>query len=155
MHYRDLIDQYLSGSDLAARSVTGLTSEQLDAKPIVGQWSIRQVVCHVADFEPIYVDRMKRVIAEYCPTFFGGNPDTFAAGLAYTRRKINIELEMITAVRRHMAAILRELSSDDFQRIGNHSASGPLSLEQLLVDITAHIPHHVRFIEAKRAALGV
>lgn len=155
MYHRDLIDRYLSGSDLAARSVTRLTAEQLDAKPIAGKWSTRQVVCHVADFEPIYADRMKRVIAERCPTFFGGDPDTFAAGLAYARREIDIELEMITAVRRHMAAILRELRSDDFQRTGNHSEDGLLTLEQLLVSITDHVPHHVRFIEEKRKALGV
>jgi uncharacterized damage-inducible protein DinB len=62
--------------------VAGLSDEQLDAVPIPGKWSIRLVVCHIADFELVYADRMKRVIAETQPTFFGGDPDTFAAGLA-------------------------------------------------------------------------
>lgn len=155
MHHQELIDRYLAGTDVIAESVASLTSDQLDARPIEGLWSSRQVVCHVADFEPIYADRMKRVIAEQCPTFFGGDPDTFAAGLAYGRRDVGTELQMIAAVRRHMVAILRELSSNDFQRVGNHSEAGPLSLMQLLTSIADHIPHHVRFIEEKRKALGV
>ena len=54
-----------------------------------------------------------------------------------------------------MAEILRELKSEDFQRMGNHSEAGPLSLETLLERIIGHVPHHVRFIEEKRKVLGV
>ena len=155
MHYQKLIDQYLAGPDTVANAVAGMSSGQLNARPIAGKWSTRQVVCHIADFEPIYADRMKRVIAESCPTFFGGNPDTFAAGLAYDHRPVETELELIAAVRRHMAAILRELKASDFQRTGNHSEAGTLTLETLLHRIGEHIPHHVQFIAEKRKALGL
>jgi uncharacterized damage-inducible protein DinB len=152
MHYRSLIDQYAAGPELLRDAVGGISEEHWDAKPIAGKWSTRQVVCHVADFEPIYVDRMKRVIAEQCPTFFGGDPDTFAAGLAYERRRVDDELELVAAVRRHMGAILRELTAADFQRVGNHSEAGPLTLETLLQNISEHVPHHIRFIVEKRKA---
>jgi uncharacterized damage-inducible protein DinB len=128
--------------------------EQLDARPVPGRWSTRQVVCHIADFEPVYADRMKRVIAEEQPTMFGGDPDVFAARLAYDRRDVEEELAMIEAVRRHVARILRALAPADFQRRGLHSTDGPITLETLLARIAAHIPHHVRFIEEKRRALG-
>src|SRR3954463_3982260 len=114
MHYQTLIDQYLAGSDLVEQAVSGMSDEQIDARPIVGKWSTRQVICHLADFEPIYADRMKRVIAEQCPTFFGGDPDTFAAHLAYEHRSIGAELNLLTATRQHVAAILRELKAEDF-----------------------------------------
>jgi uncharacterized damage-inducible protein DinB len=150
-----IIDQYLAGPELVQRAVQKMNGEQLDAKPIPGKWSTRQVVCHIVDFEPIYADRMKRVIAENCPTFFGGDPDTFAAHLAYEHRALDTELELLMAVRRQMAAILRELKAKDFQRMGNHSEAGPLSLETLLMRIEGHVPHHVRFIDEKRNAMGV
>jgi uncharacterized damage-inducible protein DinB len=155
MNHLTLIDQYLAGADLLEKSVGGMTEEQFDAKPIAGRWSTRQVVCHVADFEPIYADRMKRVIAERCPTFFGGDPDVFAASLAYEHRAINNEIELLVAVRRHVATILRELKAEDFQRTGNHAEAGPLTLEQLLRSVTEHVPHHVHFIAEKRKALGI
>ena len=155
MHYQDLIDQYLAGPELLQRAVQGMSDDQLDAKPIAGKWSTRQVVCHLADFEPIYADRMKRVIAEQCPTFFGGDPDTFAAHLAYEHRSIGAELSLLTAVRQHVAAILRELKADDFQRTGNHSEAGPMTLETLLRNIGNHVPHHIQFIDEKRKSLGI
>src|SRR5215213_6435979 len=114
MHYHDLIDQYLAGPDLLQRAVQGMNEELLDAKPIPGKWSTRQVICHIADFEPIYADRMKRVIAEDQPTFFGGDPDVFAAGLAYDKRSVADEVELVAVVRRNLAAILRTLSDDAF-----------------------------------------
>ena len=131
----------------------GMSDEQLDAKPIAGKWSTRQVVCHLADFEPIYADRMKRVIAEHEPTMFGGDPDIFAARLAYDERDIGEELQLIEATRRHVARILRALKPEDFQRRGMHSTDGPITLATLLERISRHIPHHVKFIEEKRAAI--
>jgi hypothetical protein len=155
MHHQALIDQYLAGPELLERSIKAMNGEQLDARPIAGKWSSRQVVCHIVDFEPIYADRMKRVIAENCPTFFGGDPDTFAAGLAYNHRPVGTELELLAVVRAQMATILRELKAEDFQRIGKHSEAGPLSLETLLQRITGHVPHHIAFIDEKRRAMGV
>jgi hypothetical protein len=54
-----------------------------------------------------------------------------------------------------MATILGLLKAEDFQRTGNHSEAGTLSLETLLQRIGDHVPHHVRFIDEKRKALGV
>lgn len=155
MHHQDLIDRYLAGPDLVQHAVQGMSEEQLDAKPIAGKWSTRQVVCHLADFEPIYADRMKRVIAEQCPSFFGGDPDIFAAHLAYDHRSVGAEVSLLTAVRQQMATILCELKAEDFQRIGNHSEAGRVTLLDLLRNIGNHVPHHIQFIDEKRRALGV
>jgi uncharacterized damage-inducible protein DinB len=155
MHHQELIDAYLSGPELVQQAVQGMSEEQLNAKPVAGKWSTRQVVCHLADFEPIYADRMKRVIAEQCPTFFGGDPDTFAARLAYEQRSVAAELSFLSAIRQHVAAILAELKADDFQRIGNHIEAGRMTLEDLLRNIGNHVPHHVGFIGEKRKSLGI
>ena len=153
MDYDALIEHYIAGPQKLRDAIARMTSEQIDAAPIKGKWSTRQVICHVADFEPVYADRMKRALAEDEPTIFGGDPDAFAAYLVYDQRDIEEELQMIESVRKHMARILRTLQPDAFQRKVNHSETGPLTLKQLLENITNHIPHHVRFIEEKRAVL--
>jgi uncharacterized damage-inducible protein DinB len=134
-------------------ATAGMTEEQLDAKPIAGKWSTRQVVCHIADFEPVYADRMKRAIAENQPTVFSGDPDVFAAKLAYDGRNLEEELQLIDSVRKHVARILRTLGPDVFQRTCNHSEEGPLTVETLIQRMIGHIPHHIKFIAEKRAAL--
>ncbi len=52
-----------------------------------------------------------------------------------------------------MAEILRTISSDQWEFTGTHSVDGPISIVELVERITNHIPHHLKFIEAKRAVL--
>ena len=153
MSHDALIEQYLAGPGLLRRAVAGMTMDQLLARPIPGKWSTQEVVCHLADYEPIYADRMKRVIALPEPELLKGDPGLFAARLAYDQRDVEEELALIEITRKQMARILRGLKPEDFQRKGGHSRDGMLTLEELLKRITGHIPHHVRFIEEKKRAL--
>lgn len=153
MDHAQLVSQYCAGPDLLRAAVAGMTAEQLDARPVPGKWSTRQVICHLADFEAVYMERMQRVIAECEPTMFSGDPDLFAERLAYNRRDVSVELDFIETTRKHMEPILRSLQPGDYQRHGNHSQAGLITLEKLLTDITNHIPHHIKFIDQKRTAL--
>jgi uncharacterized damage-inducible protein DinB len=150
-----MIADYLEGPRKLREAVRGLSGEQLQARPVAGKWSTLEVVCHLADFEPILADRMKRVIAEERPQLIGADEGRFAAALAYPERNIEEELTLIEHTRSQMARILRTLPAEALARVGVHSERGPLTLEQLLASATRHIPHHVGFIHAKRQALGL
>jgi hypothetical protein len=149
-----LIDEYVGGPQLLRQAVAGMTTEQLVARPIPGKWSTMEVICHLADFEIVYADRIKRIIAENEPTILSGDPNQFAARLAYHQRNPEEELLLMALIRQQVARILRTLKPDDFQRRGMHSVSGPMTLEAMIQRITGHIPHHIEFIQAKRKALG-
>jgi uncharacterized damage-inducible protein DinB len=154
MSIASAIDDYLAGAELLRRTIAEMTPEQLCARPVAGKWSTHEVVCHIAEYEPIYADRMKRVIALEDPELLKGDPGLFAARLAYDRRDLEEELALIELTRKQMARILRALEPEDFQRRGQHSRDGSVTLEELLRRITGHIPHHVRFIEEKKQALA-
>jgi hypothetical protein len=151
----ELIDNYVAGPRLLRQAVAGLTREQLLARPVAGKWSTLEVVCHLADFEPIMADRMKRVIAEERPQLIGADEQRFAAALAYDERDLDEELALIEHTRVQMARILRHLSPAALARVGVHNERGPLTLEQLLSTAAHHVPHHVKFIADKRRALGL
>jgi hypothetical protein len=148
------IDDYASGPQRLREAVAGMTREQLVARPIPGKWSTLEVICHLADFEIVGADRIKRVIAENEPTLFGGDEKVFAARLAYHERDAEEELLLIEQIRKQVTRILKMLKPEDFQRRGIHSEVGPLTLSAFVERSTAHIPHHVRFIEEKRKVLG-
>jgi uncharacterized damage-inducible protein DinB len=151
----EMIDSYLSGPKTLRQAVAGMSKEQLLVRPVAGKWSTLEVVCHLADFEPILADRMKRVIAEDKPTLIGADEQRFAAALAYHDRDLEKELTIIEQTRRQLARILRKLPAEALNRVGVHSERGPRTLEQLLTTTTNHIPHHVKFIHEKRQALGM
>jgi uncharacterized damage-inducible protein DinB len=153
--FPELIDSYLAGPRTLRQAVAGLTREQALARPVAGKWSTLEVVCHVADFEPILADRMKRVIAEEQPQLIGADENRFAAALAYHERDLEEELTIIERTRSQMARVLRTLPAAALRRVGVHNERGPRTLEDLITTATNHIPHHVQFIAAKRRALGL
>jgi uncharacterized damage-inducible protein DinB len=149
----ELLGQYERGAAQLREAVAGMTPEQLHARPIAGKWSTHEVVCHLADAEMLYADRIKRVIVENQPTLPGLDPDLHAK-LAIVERNATEEVELVDLIRKQVLCILRTLRPDDFQRQGIHTEAGPMTIETLLRRVTGHIPHHVRFIAEKRAALG-
>ena len=149
----DILQQYDDGPANLRSIVDRVTDSQWDAHPIQGNWSIREVLCHLADAEIIYADRMKRVIAEDNPTFFDADPNVHVPALTSGRRSPHTELMVIEAVRRQTHAILTDCDIEDFQRTGVHSTDGPMTLETLVERITGHLPHHSRFIEEKLEAM--
>jgi len=155
MDPKKLIDDYVDVARQLRESVAGLTEEQRRAHPVPGKWSIHEVVCHIADFEPISTDRICRVVAEEKPTLVGANETLFAKALAYEARDFDQQLQLVDLLRNHTARILRTLPPEAFQRVGVHSEDGPLTLEQLIGRVTRHLPHHIAFILEKRKALGV
>ncbi len=151
---QQLTNDYLSGPKLVREAVAGMTREQLSARPVAGKMSTLEVVCHLADFEPIMADRVKRVIAEENPTLLGADENRFLTALAYHDRDLEEELTIIERTRSQLARILRPLPNDALLRTGTHNERGPLTLEKLLALAINHIPHHVQFIHQKRQALG-
>jgi hypothetical protein len=149
------IDDYVSGPALLRTTVAGMTPEQLLARPISGKWSTLEVICHLADFEIVFADRIKRIIAENEPDLVSGDENLFAARLAYHQRNAEEELLLIALIRQQVARILRTLKPEDFQRRGIHTEYGPIILDAMIERITGHIPHHVQFIKEKRKALGM
>lgn len=151
----ELIEAYLQGPRTLRQAVAGMTREQLLARSVPGKWSTLECVCHLADFDPILADRMKRVIAEDNPTLIGADENRFAAALAYHERDVEEELTIIDKTRQQLARILRKLPAEALSRLGQHNERGPRTLEQLLTTTINHIPHHVKFIHDKRKALGI
>jgi uncharacterized damage-inducible protein DinB len=150
-----LINDYVAGPKLLREAVQGMSREQLLARPVAGKWSTLEVVCHLADFDPILADRMKRVIAEDRPQLLGADENRFAAALAYHQRQLDEELAIIEQTRAQMARILATLPAEALQRVGLHNERGPRTLEQLLTTAGNHILHHVKFIREKRQVLGL
>src|SRR6266851_168782 len=102
-----LIETYLDGPAALRKAVAGMTKEQLQARPVAGKWSTLEVVCHVADFDPILADRMKRIIAEDNPQIIGADENHFAAALRYPDRDLEEELAIVERTRSQMGRILR------------------------------------------------
>jgi anti-anti-sigma factor len=150
---QELMAKYDNGPGQLRDALADLPPIELRTPAPPGQWSALQIVCHIADFEILAADRMKRIVAENHPTLLNGDPDLFAAKLAYPQRDPAEEVELISALRRSVSRILKTLSAEDFERTGQHSTDGSITLARLLERTAGHLPHHVHFLVQKRSRL--
>jgi uncharacterized damage-inducible protein DinB len=149
----DLVSAYEHGIDLLCAAVDGLTPVQLRSRPIPGKWSALEVVCHVADCEQFFADRMKRTLAMERPLLVGADGFRYPEPLGYQQHDLKEELDLVAVTRRQMARILRSTAPEAWQRTAVHTETGLVTLRQLLLHAINHLQHHLKFVAEKRAAI--
>jgi uncharacterized damage-inducible protein DinB len=153
--FADLVHRYIAGAKQPAQAIAGLTAAELDAHPVPGTWSIRQIVLHLMDSDLIAADRMKRVIAESRPPLLIGYDETAFAGRLYgSHLDVAAACEMFRLNRELTGEILRRLDDDAFARTGEHNESGTVTLDKLVDTYVNHLAHHLKFVREKRRLLG-
>lgn len=152
-----LIARYASGGAILNYALSGLTTELERAAPGsgAGAWTLAELTAHLLDVELLFGVRMKRVIAEECPLLVTIDENAWANRLSYSDSPIHDAVSMIVMNRKWLTRILRTCTDSDFARSGTHSEKGKMTLAELLAYVTNHLDHHLKFIYAKRANLGV
>lgn len=149
----ELIAAYEQGTSELRSSVAGLSAEQLRSHPIRGKWSTLEVVCHLADCEQFFADRMKRTVAMDRPLLVGADGFRYPDSLQYQEHDLDEEVELVAITRQQMARILRLLPLNAWERSAIHTEVGLITLRQLVLHAINHLRHHLEFIAEKRAAM--
>ncbi len=148
---RKVIEAYAAEAPELAKSIAGLSCQQMLAFPVPGTWSIQQIVLHIVDTDLVIADRMKRVIAEDNPTLLGFDQTKFTARLHYEEQDAALVCELFAKNRQAMAALLRLLKDEVFERAGTHSQRGRMTLGEIVPFASWHFQHHMKFLREKRA----
>lgn len=147
-----LLERYRRGPELLAVVLTGVFGEEEDFTTAPGKWSIRQILAHLADAEVVGTHRFRQVIAEENPMLVAFDQDAWARNLDYARRKPKQSLETFRRVRAENHELLKELPESAFERTGNHTENGPMSLRRLLEGYANHAESHARQMQQIRDA---
>jgi hypothetical protein len=144
------LERFRRGPELLAMVLTGVFGEEEDFTIAPGKWSIRQVVAHLADAELVGAHRFRQVIAEDSPTIIAFNQDAWTANLDYSRRKPKQSLETFRRLRAENHELLKGLPVSAFDRTGNHTQNGPVTLRQMLEGYAGHAESHARQMQEIR-----
>lgn len=149
-----LIEQYAAGGKQLSDALAGLGPLELDAFPIPGTWSVRQIAVHMMDSDMIGSDRMKRVASMDKPLLIGYDETAFAQLPGYESFPIDSVTQLFQLNREQTTVALRNLSAKTFTRYGIHSEKGKVTLVELVEMYVGHLSHHLEFIQKKRKLLG-
>lgn len=126
---------------------SALAPEEIEHKPSEHKWSLREILCHLADCELAFGWRFRQVYGSENPTLQPFDQDNWArayTGLGYTTEAARATW---TPLRRWNLALIEGLSGSDRQRAATHPELGSVTLWNL-VEITAgHDLHHLALLE--------
>ncbi len=149
---RALVARYKSGSAEVSEALRGIAPPELDWRPAPDEWSVREIVHHLADADTIAAARLRRLLTEDNPPIPAYDEQVLARRLQYAGRPIEPALQAIEALRATSAQLLDRLADADWRRSGTHSEMGPYSVERWLGFNAAHAYDHASQIRQTRAA---
>ena len=147
----DLLERFRRGAELLAMATTGAAGTVLDFHAEGYPWTVRQIVCHLADSEAVAFMRLRQLIAEENPTLQYFDDEAWVGNLDYGKRKVSIGLETFRRLRSDNHELLKDLPEAVFGRPGTHSKDGPTTLRKTVEWFATHTEDHVREIQAVRA----
>jgi hypothetical protein len=147
-----LLERYRRGPELLAMVLTGVFGEEEDFAPAPGKWTARQIIAHLADAELVAAHRFRQVIAEDNPVLVAFDQDAWTANLDYARRKPKQSLETFRRIRAENYELLKALPEPAFDRAGNHTERGSMTLGALLEGYAGHAESHARQLQELREA---
>ena len=148
----DLLERYRRGAELLAMATTGAAGAVLDFKVEGHAWSVRQIVCHLADSEVVAAMRFRQILAEENPTLQWFDDHAWAEKLDYSKRKVSQSLETFRRMRADNFELLKDLPEAAFARTGTHTKDGVMTLRASVEWFAAHLEEHVMEMQAIRAA---
>lgn len=149
---RALVARYQAGYAEVLEALRGLEPEALDWRPAPGEWSVREIVHHLADSETISGVRLRRLLVEEAPAIQAYDEALYARRLRYAERPIEPALRALEAARATTAQLLEGMTEADWRRAGTHSELGPYSVERWLEASAGHAHEHAAQIRRNRAA---
>jgi uncharacterized damage-inducible protein DinB len=151
---RNLIETYAAGGQKLRHFVAGLSREDLIARPGPGDWSIQELVIHLADSDAISIDRMKRMLTEDNPSILYADESAYVERLHHDDQSIEDALTLVEVSRRQWARVLRLLPDEAFVRQGTHNRAGIVTVGGYVENYIKHLDYHLNFLKAKRERLG-
>jgi hypothetical protein len=141
------IELYGRGYDMLMSTLKDIPREMWKFKPEPKEWSVHEVLVHLADSETNAALRARKLIVEPGGAFMGYDQDTWAIELDYHNQSWEDAVETVRLVRKSTYDLLKKQPDDVFGHTGKHPQyDEPYTFEQWLNIYSGHIPGHIEQI---------
>ncbi|HEY3364867.1 MAG TPA: putative metal-dependent hydrolase [Symbiobacteriaceae bacterium] len=135
-------------------AIAGLSEEQLDVPYREGGWTVRQVVHHLADAHLNNYVRVRLALTEENPVPKAWDTPQWAELPDARTAPAEISLQLLEAVHRRWALLLRSIGPAEWARGFAHPTRGVVNLAYDLGLYDWHGRHHVAHITGLRERMG-
>ena len=141
------IELYGRGYDLLIAALSEIPREAWLFKPEHKEWSVYEVLIHLADSESNAALRARKLIVEPGGAVMAYDQDTWTNELNYHDHDYEDALEIVRLVRKTTYGLLQKQPDEVFEHSVQHPEyDEPYTFEQWLNIYSAHIPGHIEQI---------
>jgi len=131
-HQHEMLPQYLKG----------ISNRDLRSGIIPGKWSAHEQVAHLCSYQPVFRERIRRILEEQNPIFepYRAEKDPeFPGYVALTATEL---IQRMNRDRDQIREELSVLSENQMERRGNHQDFGSMNLPTWVSFFILHEAHH-------------
>ena len=141
------IELYGKGFDMLVHVLQDIPREMWQFRPAPGEWSIHEVIIHLADSESNAALRARKLIVEPGGTLMGYDQEQWATQLDYHEQDLEDALDAVRLARKTTYQLLKKQPDEIFEHIVIlPEYSEPYTFENWLNIYSAHIPGHIEQI---------
>ena len=142
------IEIYGRGYDLLMVTLKDIPHEIWKFKPESTEWSVHEVLVHLADSESNAALRARKLIVEPGGTLMGYDQEKWTDVLDYHNQSYEDALEVVRLVRKSTHALLTKQPDEVFTHSVKHPEyDDPYTFEKWIDIYSAHIPGHIEQIK--------
>jgi hypothetical protein len=143
MIYQSLTQRLKDQHKSIASIIIKLNNRQIQQHKIKDKWSIHENIAHLAKYQPLFIDRMRKILAIDEPEFEAYKADNdpeFPIYCAFTTYEL---LKKISTDREVIYHLITHLPPDKLDRTGIHPKYGKLSITDWTEFFLLHEAHHL------------
>jgi uncharacterized damage-inducible protein DinB len=139
----ELIDILRATPDLLRTLTRTVDDEQARQAPGDEEWSIVEVVAHLADVEDRAIQRIHRIVTETEPVLERMQPAQLAVERGYRQQRLSEVIPRFEQLRQERLRLLESLPAEAWERTARHVEHGVMTLYQLTVHMCQHDVTHL------------
>ena len=129
--------------DCLAILLQDISPERVQQRPASGKWSAAENLSHLARYHEIFLERVRRILAERAPVFPRYRAEDDAAWPGISVQTASDAISHVKQTRRELISLLEDLPSTAWARTGTHPVFGEMKLVVWLEFFLLHEAHHL------------
>ena len=141
--HHDLLDAFKATPDLLNGLLNPIDTAQ--ARSATGgdeNWSVVEVICHLRDAEEFFIKRYQSMRDQENPVIVGYDQEALARERNYKNADFRASLASFNALRRQTISELSRLTPEQWQRRGQHTELGQITIFAQAIHHVAHDAIH-------------
>jgi len=125
------------------RTVLKDAASDLRKRPAPAEWSVLELLGHLADAEMVMSGRFRWAVSQDEPPLLGYDQDRWVARLRHNDDQPDDLLAVFSTLRSDNLRLWRRSSADDRQRVAMHAERGPESYDLMFRMLAGHDRFHL------------